>query len=220
MPDGSDRLLFSVHEVAEKRCVWVAASLAMVAERWVGGQVLSVCRHSIWLDGPLLPSTRGQSRGAPVFTDVATAASRPPVEQTAASFFRRRPGVRRCCSPAGGAFLACWSTATSSRRACWRSCPPPTAAGATTFVLWRPAEPIRCLWDQTHVPHVGSNDLRQRCMRMSAPSRLASHMPEVHSKLRQITASTGQYLVGACLARAHDYDAFWPGQADMAKGTT
>jgi len=83
MPDGSDRLLFSVHEVAEKRCVWVAASLAMVAERWVG---VRSCLFVgiVWLDGPLLLSTRGQSRGA-VSTDVATAA-RPPVEQTAASF--------------------------------------------------------------------------------------------------------------------------------------
>lgn len=84
LPDGSDRLLFSVHEVAEKRCVWVAASLAVVTERWVGvGSCLFVYR--VWLDSPLLPSTRGQSRGAPVSTDVATAASRPSVEQIAAS---------------------------------------------------------------------------------------------------------------------------------------
>jgi len=55
------------------------------------------------------------------------------------------------------------------------------------------------------VPDVDGNNLRKRCMRMSAPSRLASHMPEVHSKLHQITASTRQYLVGAGLARAHDY---------------
>ncbi len=85
MPDGSDRLLFSVHEVAEKRCVWDAASLAMIAERWVG---VKFCLFVgiVWLDRPLLLSTRGQSRGA-VSTDGATAASRPSVEQTAASFF-------------------------------------------------------------------------------------------------------------------------------------
>ena len=45
MPDGSNRLLFSVHDVAEKRCVRQHALLWLLSERLVYRFV--VCRRSM-----------------------------------------------------------------------------------------------------------------------------------------------------------------------------